>query len=184
MVAVPMMPVIVSFYTIGTPYEVMSARLRMSCMKLGLEHDFAAIWGRGSWNSNTAAKAELCRNAWERLGQPILWVDADAVFHSSPELLRGATEDVGVHKWKGKYLATGTVFFNQTALAGRLLNEWVDRCADGDSDQAHFQQAWEALPELRTLWLPRSYCQIFDSPRDEPAVIEHFQASRQNRATA
>lgn len=180
-----MLPVVVSYYTVGTPYEAMAERLRASCNRVGLTHDIIPIDSLGSWELNTAAKARICRDAWEQLGVvPILWVDADAVFHAPPELLRDTDADVAVHKWKGQYLASGTVFFNQTQLAGVLLDYWVKRCEDGKSDQHHLQEAWEALPHLKTLWLPRSYCQIFDAPRegDEPVVIEHFQASREQKS--
>jgi len=175
------LPIVVSFYTVNTAYEVMASRLRTSCERLGLAHDMVGIDSRGTWDLDTATKATVCRDAWRRLGRPILWVDADAVIHARPELLRDAPEDVAVHKWKGQHFASGTVFFNQTPLAGRLLDGWVDRCAAGDSDQIHLELAWKDIPEIRTLWLPRSYCQIFDARRDEPAVIEHFQASRVHR---
>lgn len=178
------LPVIVSYYTTATPYEALAARLRASCERLGLAHHIVALDSRGSWEANTYAKARVCQTAWRELGQPILWVDADAIVHAAPELLR-TTADVAVHKWKGQYFASGTVFFNQTSGADLLLSGWVERCATnrGVSDQPHLEHAWNALVRvhpLQTLWLPRSYCQIFDAPRvnGEAAVIEHFQASR------
>ena len=182
------LPIIVSYYTADTPYATMATRLRASCESLDLDHYIVALESLGSWEANTAAKASVCRLAWEQVGRPILWVDADAVIHQRPELLRGASADFAVHRWKGQYFASGTVFFNQTPMARQLLNRWVHRCAaDLDRatlDQTHLEDAWKELI-LQTTFLPRSYCQIFDAPRDEPPVIEHFQASRlQQRAAS
>lgn len=182
------LPVIVSYYTAATPYERLAERLIASCDRLGLAHYVVARASRGSWEANTFTKASVCQEAWRELAQPILWVDADAVVHGPPELLRGVSEDFAVHKWKGQYFASGTVFFNQTETAGLLLDAWVTHCPTDTtvSDQPHLERAWDALASLRpvrTLWLPRSYCQIFDSPREhgDAPVIEHFQASRTQR---
>src|SRR5262245_53106501 len=122
-------PIAVSFYTRSTAYEAMAARLRESCDRLDLEHNIVGIDSLGSWDVNNAAKARICQQAWRYCDAPILWVDADAVFHAKPELLRGITEDFAVHKWKDQYFAGGTLFFNQTTLAGKLLDGWVGRCA-------------------------------------------------------
>lgn len=178
-------PLIVSYYTVATAYEPLAARLRASCERNGLDYRIEARSSRGSWEANTFLKAGVCRDVWEKVGRPILWVDADAVIRSRPDLLRGVAADFGVHKWKDQHFASGTVFFNQTPAAGRLLDGWVELCAthEGASDQPHLQRAWETLTareRLTILWLPRSYCQIFDAKieRGQRPVIEHFQASR------
>lgn len=179
------LPLIVSYYTVGTVYEPLAARLRASCVRHGLDHRIEPRPSRGSWEANTFAKADVCREVWQQCGRPILWVDADAVMHGRPDLLRGVKADFAVHKWKGDHFASGTVFFNQTPAAGRLLDSWVELCGTnhGASDQPHLQRAWEimtALEPVKTLWLPRAYCQIFDAKLDQGQrpVIEHFQASR------
>lgn len=176
------LPIIVSYYTAGTPYQAAAERLRASCDRLDLAHHIVSRETRGDWQLNAFAKADVCRTAWRQLGQPILWVDADAVIHARPELLRGATADFAIHKWKGTHFASGTVFFNQTLGAARLLHRWVEHCATGDdwSDQPLLERAWHEVP-VDTLWLPRSYCQIFDARREDRPVIEHFQASRTQR---
>lgn len=183
-----MTPVILSYYTVDTPYEALAARLRASCERLGLEHYLKPLPSLGSWEANCAMKARVCRNAWQELHRPILWVDADAVIHQRPDLVLGTSVDFAVHKWKGQYFAGGTLFFNQTFPVGRLLDGWVARCESDLTtlDQVHLEREWTALartgPTITTLLLPRSYYQIFDSPRfDEEPVIEHFQASRTER---
>ena len=186
-------PLIVSYYTVGTRYQHCADRLRASCDRLGLDHQIVGLPSRPSWEANIAAKAGVCRTAWQESGRPIAWVDADAVIHAMPDLFRSPECDFAVHKWKGKYFSSGTVFFHQTAIAGRLLDGWVRRC-ETDAiyadvlDQTHLEREWCALggeDAIRTLWLPRSYYQVFDAPlvNGEAAVIEHFQASRAERRT-
>lgn len=182
------LPIIVSYYTPGEPYEPLARRLAVSCDRHDLEHHIVMRESRGSWEHNNAAKAEACLTAWHTLRQPILWVDADAFMHGKPELLRDATEDFGVHMWKGKYFAGGTLFFNQTPVAERLLEGWAERCKSEFEtlDQVHLEREWRANGAeraIKTKWLPRSYCQIFDAKLEnaEVAVIEHFQESRVQR---
>lgn len=177
-----MWPLIVSYYTTGTVYEQWADRMMASCDRLGLQHHVVPLEVTGSWEVRTHTKARVCQAIWTEARQPILWVDADAVIHQRPERLLNATADFAVHQWEGdKHFISATVFFNQTPAAGRLLEAWVARCPTDTtvSDQEHLQAVWNTMArELHTLWLPRSYCQIFDRQRDEPPVIEQFQASR------
>lgn len=182
-------PVIVSFYTPDTGYEMLADRLRLDCGKLLLESVIEALPTAGSWARNTNLKADFCRRQWRRLGRPILWVDIDARVRERPCLGSLRAADVGVHKWGGWQIATGTMFLNQTALAGEFLDAWCAWCErlPEHPDQIAADLAWECVSSrypLRTAWLPQRYCHIFDSP--PPAgggiVIEHFQASRQLKA--
>lgn len=184
------LPVIVSYFTTDTAYVALAERLRRTCDELGLAHYIVPRRPRGSWEANCATKAEVCLTAWRELQRPILWVDADAVVRERPSLLAGSRADFAIHKYWGWQFASGTIFFGATPLAERLLETWVDRCAREPRlfDQVHLDRAWEELTEaapLYTRWLPRAYCQIFDSGLEhgEGAVIEHFQASRSQKAS-
>ncbi len=178
-------PVIVSYFTTDTAYVALADRLRASCDDLGLTHHIVPRTPRGSWEANCATKAEVCLTAWREMRRPILWVDADAIVRGRPSLLAGSRADFAIHKYWGWEFASGTLFFGQTPLAERLLATWVDRCAHEPRvlDQVHLGRVWDevaASAPLHTTWLPRSYCQIFDTPleHDEAPVVEHFQASR------
>jgi hypothetical protein len=182
------LPVIVNFFTKDTPYELEAERLVASCASLGLEIVTEGLAAGASWTANCALKAEFCLSIWRRLRKPIVWLDADAVVHGVPDLLRGSAFDFAIHNWSGWKFCSGTLYFGQSDAAGALLEQWVETCRANPAlwDQVALDLAWEdvvgRLP-LRTRWLPQSYCQIFDRDRQDDVVIEHFQASRRFKAT-
>lgn len=180
------LPLVISFFTKNTDYEIEARRLIASCRKLGLDHHVVGLDSRGSWEANCSLKSEFVYNTWKSCGRPILWVDADAVLHAAPELLRGTTADFAIWKCRDWEFASGTVFFNQTPTAGALIERWIARCRAHPRvwDQVNLDLAWEDIittRPLETLWLPEPYCRIFDRHEGRsarPGVIEHFQASR------
>jgi tetratricopeptide (TPR) repeat protein len=184
------LPVVICFYTKNTDYETVARKLIASCEHSNLDHRVVGVEPRGSWEANCAIKAEFVLDIWKSTGRPVLWVDADAILHSEPNLLRGVTADFAIHRCREWEFASGTLFFNQTPAAGALLRRWVARCKAYPRvwDQVNLDLAWEdtvASYPLETLWLPEPYCRIFDlhdgrSPA--PGVVEHFQASRHLKA--
>ncbi|MCE9528607.1 MAG: class I SAM-dependent methyltransferase [Planctomycetales bacterium] len=184
------LPLVICFYTKNTDYEIEARKLIASCERLQLDHRVVGLESRGSWEANCSLKSEFIYDIWKSSGRPILWVDADAVLHSSQELLRGCRADFAIHKCRGWQFASGTVFFNQTPAAATLIHRWIARCRQSPRvwDQENLDLAWEetvAVHPLETLWLPEPYCRIFDLHEGRsPAagVIEHFQASRRLKA--
>jgi hypothetical protein len=183
--------VVVSYFTRHTRSEELASQLRESCEALGVRHHITALAPTQSREVNCAAKAQVCLDAWRTLGTSILWIDADAVMRKRPDMLVGPRCDFAIHKWKGWRFASGTVFFAQTPLAGLLLERWAERCRRDPRvlDQVHLDLAWEeviAAHPLHTMWLPRAYCQIFDTPLEgeDNIVVEHFQATRECRSAA
>ncbi len=181
-------PLVISYFTLDTPYEEEVKNLRRSCVELGIEHFIEGVTSRGSWERNCAMKAQFVKDCSEKFMRPVLWVDADAVLRSPPLLLGGAEMDFAVSKAAGWQFASGTTYFNCTENAQRMLDVWVEECRRAPDvwDQIHLDTAWErvvARHALRTMWLPPSYAKIFDLETQakygncEP-VIEHFQASR------
>lgn len=185
------MPVVLCYFTLNTPYADEAKKLKASCQRLGLEHRILGVQPRGSWEANCAYKARFVEEQWRALGRPVLWVDADAIVHRTPDLFRGVAADFAVHRALGWMFASGTVFFNQTPGAEALLVRWRERCeADPKTwDQVHLDAAWEDVAReqpLETLWLPREYTfinDLEDVALTEDPVIEHTQASRRFKAT-
>lgn len=185
------LPTIVCFYTLNTGYAEAAARLESSCRELGVPHAIEGVPNRGSWEFNCAYKSKFMLAKWRELKRPIMWVDADAVLRRAPCLLAGVDADFGIHKIDRWEFASGTLFFNQTENALRLLESWVAHCENAPAvwDQNNLDGAWEEIVSrypLKTLWLPQSYTRIFDRdalPGEDPEpVVEHFQASRSLKA--
>lgn len=179
---------VVSFYTKGTAYEEEARSLRDDCQRLALEAVIEGVEPAGSWERNTSLKADFCRTLWHDLERPIVWIDADARVRRQPGNPFAGGGDLAVHRWHGWEFTTGTLFLNQTEGARRFLDAWKARCDEMQNrpDQLSADLAWEDVSveyPLRTIRLPRSYCQIFDreQTQGEP-VIEHFQASRRLKA--
>lgn len=182
------LPLVISYYTEGTPYEQEVAGLRRSCEDLGLEHVIKGMPPRGSWEANCAYKARFILDTYLWCDRPVLWVDADAAIRKPPMLVAGAEPDFAVQKAGGWQFNSATVYLNRTMLAQRLLEQWTALCEARPHiwDQIHLDTAWEVITArlpLRTQWLPQTYAKIFDMDRDArlgsaQPVIEQFQASR------
>jgi hypothetical protein len=179
------LPLIVSGYTVGTPYEAEAERLRASLDRLGLEHELVPLPDRGSWNANCGLKPGVLRGVRERRPEALLWLDADAVVHAPPTLLAGEPCDFAVQMCDGWIMNSATVYLGPTPEADELLADWADRCErePAENDQVHLDRAWEAVSRrmpLLTRWLPFSYAKIFDRQDATGAapVIEQLQASR------
>jgi FkbM family methyltransferase len=180
-------PVFICFYTRDTAYEALAMRLRDTLDAFGLDHRIVGIDSLGAWEHNCAYKAGFVRDQWRALGRPVVWLDADATIEADPVLLRRCGADFAICKYAGWEFASGTLFFNATPAAGRLLDRWVERC-EADPliwDQMHLDAAWVDIASrepLITQWLPEPYLHIFDEAGQAPAVITHWQASRENKA--
>lgn len=180
---------VISFYT--PDYSEVAARLKKSCVDLGITHEIMAVPSKGSWVAGCAFKPKFIRQMWELSKKPVIWVDADAIIRKHPDYFNWLTSDIAVHfrndkRYKNELLS-GTVFFNKTEGAWRIINEWVktQEQAPDTWDQRTLQQVVEGLDNISVYRLPASYTQIYDTMKDrgEP-VIEHFQESRAKDKTA
>lgn len=182
-------PLIICFFTKGTEYELEAKRLESSCLALGLDSEIVGVDSLGSWVANCSYKPFFIRDIWKQTKRPVLWVDADGMLLSPPDLLAATSADFAVHKWKGNGFASGTVFFKQSEMAGKLLDQWCQCSKDSPEewDQVTLETAWNIIVKefpLETIWLPESYCYIFDSRNQSiTPVIKHFQASRRFKET-
>ena len=178
---------IVSFYTADNEYREHAERLRASLDRFGLAYELTPIDSRGAWEFNCAFKARYIRDQWSRSDVPVVWIDADATVEMNPILLNSFQADFAIHKWSGWQFASGTVYFGKSDLTRQLLDLWVLRSESDPTtyDQVHLQSAWCDISNsapLRTVWLPRSYYDIFDRPGNDATVIRHWQASRKPKA--
>jgi hypothetical protein len=187
---------VISYFTAKTPYKKEAARLEESMLQLTIPHHVAEVPNLGDWQKNTHFKARFIRQMMDRFPtKDLIWVDADAVFHHYPVLFDSLSDmlpmehHVAAHfrNWKhGKNeLLSGTLFFNKSDLAKRLVDDWIRINKQNPStwEQRNLARAIKREPLIDVLDLPIEYCCIFDDDRRKQIdpVIEHFQASRRLR---
>ena len=179
--------IVCAFYT--DAYEEEVKALTASLNQVGIDHHIRHYPDRGFWEANTRIKPEFIADCLERFaGRDIVYIDADAVVRGALPLFDQIDCDIGVFKapaepeggtrYSHPYL-TGTLYLANNQKVRAFVEEWV-RAQAGmvlGVDQDSFAQALQVHPELRLHPLPEAYVKIFDRGT-EPALIEHFQASR------
>ncbi|MES2122180.1 MAG: putative nucleotide-diphospho-sugar transferase [Chlamydiota bacterium] len=191
-------PLIVSYYTKDTLYQLEVQNLIASCEMWGLEHHVEAIDSLGSWERNCAYKPLFLYQKLEQFQRPLFWLDADAVFLQKPQLLDQFSSDIAT-RINASYEAnhpsrviTGSLYVNNTEPAKRVLKVWAKGCIESLTDPKRTDEMWDQVV-LRDVFLrqdhgariealPLGYAMIVGHPLDEEQagerVIGHYQASR------
>ncbi|MEN9343780.1 MAG: hypothetical protein RLZZ453_567 [Chlamydiota bacterium] len=189
-------PLIISFYTENTPYQLEVLNLISSCREHGLEFEVQALSCRGSWELNCAQKPLFIRDKLKEKKRPLLWVDADAIFRKPPDFSHLKPFDFSVrevlyhlHDRRFRFQAS-TLFINYTESALCFADKWASHCQkkiEENRELAFLDQTslYDLLPQEQSLCigsLPLAYCKVFDTDapliNQEEVVIELFQASR------
>lgn len=190
-------PLIISFYTVGTPYQLEIFNLISSCHTLGLDHQIEGIESRGSWEDNCAHKPFFIYEMLKKHRRPVFWIDADAVFMRKPDFSLFEQADIAVrfverfaHDIRFR-ICTASLFCNYTPKALAIMDKWCRRCQqilDQGRPAAFLEQVfiWEILQEEKEATiaqLPVGYCKIFDLDEvaENEIVVEQRQASRRFR---
>lgn len=187
--------IIVSYYTINTPYEAEAIKLKNSLNKLNVPYDIVGVPNLGNWQANTRFKAKFMQDMLiKHKGKSVVWVDSDAIVHSYPSLFDSYTCDVAVRwqdfRWRKNECLSGTIYLANNANTMELCKRWERNNITEGAGAKTFEQ-WnlgKAIEDMRNENkikdenLPPEYTMIFDSmramyPNINP-VIEHFQASR------
>jgi lipopolysaccharide biosynthesis glycosyltransferase len=174
----------ISYYT---PQYIQEAqKLRQSLESNLLNYHIAGIEDKGSWDANTHYKPIFIRQQLQN-ESAVVWLDADCMVLSYPKIFFELNCDVAFHRFKGKELLSGTVYFNNTAKTSELLQKWIDINQENPEifDQKNLDQALKSISDISIIELPPEYCFIYDLsknyyPRVNP-IIEHYQASRKFR---
>ncbi len=178
-----------AFYTIGTIYETEAARLRSSLDKLGLDHDIVGVPDGGSWAANVHKTAAFTlAMQLKHDGEPVCYLDADAVVWSRPEILFALDADqtdLAFHRRRGVELLNGTLWLANTEASRAACQRYIDLCEANRHERDEQRFLWQAVEQLGSRWvnLPASYCWISDIMAEdisgEDPVIEHMQCSRE-----
>ncbi len=190
-------PLIVSFYTIDTPYEEEVERLKHSCKKWNLEACIEGVKSQGSWERNCAIKPKFILDKLKKFKRPIFWVDADSVFLKPPKFAQFMEYDFSVRFYEGlpedhtSRVASGTVFVNCTEKGQKLIESWHEESTRQLNDPKRQEEFWDQVAlrdalkkqkDLKVLPMAKGYSKIFDIDQffigSEEVIIEHYQASR------
>lgn len=189
-------PTIISFYTYDTLYQLDVQNLIASCKQFDLETEIEGVPSFGSWELNCTYKPFFILKKLEELKRPVLWVDADAVFIRSPEILEEFEADFAVHinhtlhDTDPSKVLSGTIYVNYTEKGMKVLFAWAQECRRILLDPERTEEFWEQIALRNVLnrvnadirLLSPAYIKIFDLPWDEgqnsTSVIVHYQASR------
>jgi len=181
---------IVSYYTIGTPYEQEALEMEQSARDVGLRNILVIpVENRGSWEANCQAKPQVLLQAVAALQRhPFFYVDADARFMKMP-ILSGylGSKDFGAHYFRGKELLSGTLWVNPTTRTIMLLSDWA--IENRKNPKAWDQKVLQTVLERRAgliefINLPPEYTWIHDLSaryygyKSIDPIICHYQASR------
>jgi len=188
-------PLVISFYTENTPYQFEAMSLINSCHMHGIELEIQGIASTGSWEKNCAKKPKFIRDKLIEKKRPIFWIDADAVFHKSPDFSPFFSCDFSVYEVPSRIqdrffrYRAGSIFLNYTEDAIAFANRWVEYCdriiQAGQElsflDQTSLFDLIPIHPSLKFAHLPLAYCKVCDADASliaqEEVIIEHFQAS-------
>jgi hypothetical protein len=190
-------PLIVSYYTQDTLYCLEAQNLIASCERFGLKYCVEAIPSFGSWELNCAYKPFFLLEKMQLFQQPLLWIDADGVFESSPTWIEAFGGDIAL-RWDEQApldcpskAISSTIFIGVTEKVKQLLRLWALETEQQFNDPKRVTEFWDQIAlrdclvagkiqlDLRPLPIP--YAHIFDHHselEDRKPVIVHYQASR------
>ena len=192
-------PVIISFYTKETFYQVEAHNFIASCQKFSLDVSIEGIDSWGSWELNCAFKPFFILKKLRELKRSILWVDIDAIFVSQPQAIDCFNQDFAVYIQEDlgfdhpSKVRSGTVFVNYTQAGLELTAQWMEESKRLILDPLRTEEFWDQIALRNVLarlsniecsigYLPLSYIKIFDHLHDreqeKEVVVAHYQASR------
>ena len=192
-------PLVISFYTENSPYQLEVMALIASCQSHGIDAEIEGIPSEGSWERNCAIKPFFIRRKLLEKKRPVFWVDADAVFKKKPDFSSMSHSDLAFREMKRfsndrrfRYYA-GSVFVNYTERGLEFVDKWCQHCQHkidkkGDLqflDQISLVDLIESGEQVKIFSLPIAYAKVFDIDAQEinpeEIVVEHYQASRRYR---
>lgn len=186
--------IVLTFYTADGLYDREVERLKASADRVGLLVDAVQIDDAGNWNANVARKVDVIRNTMRmNPSVPVLFVDADAVFHANPQKLFGGIYTLGYDfaaRWRINRMQSGTMWFSGSGESFALVTRWRierDRLIKVGHMHGHGQRTLQAILErsdcqVKTFDLPTDLCYVFDNEKmngHSRPIIEHMQASRE-----
>ena len=179
--------IVISGYTVNTKYEEEVKDLEGGLKKYNVPYKLYPYESRGTWRRNTMVKAELSQQGLnEHPNEDVIWIDADAVVHSRPDLffeLKNHDFDLCCHYLSTHYnpneLLSGTFVYRNNDKVKQLVDDWVND-KEINWDQKKLQRLIEGR-DLKIMPLPYEYIKINrrgQDIRNLQCIIGHKQLSR------
>jgi hypothetical protein len=176
--------IVVSMYTIDTPYEEEVQTLISSLDKWDIEYMVYPIEPQGSWQKNCQMKAKVVLDALENIDKNIVWLDADAEVHGKLEFFNSVVGDMSfkrVNRTDKPWLEllSGTIYFKNNQITKNVVQEWISiNESNIELDQENLKQAVDKFPDLEVTPLPETYIVVSPNQKGRGGLITHHQASR------
>lgn len=189
-------PLVISFYTENTPYQLEALSLIQSLSTLHIEAEVVGVASRKTWAHNCAIKPFFIQEKLRQHQRPVFWVDVDAIFLRKPDFTEMVNWDIGVRTIERMHFdrrfkyVSGSLFCNYTIRALRFIDAWCSLCTEALKkqddpvclDQTGLADLIDSGFDVSIYPLPVAYAKIFDLDSDliapEEVIIEHHQASR------
>ena len=181
-------PIFVSYFTKDNGYDKYAKDLIETMRVIDIDYDVQAVQNRGKWDINTKLKPGFILEMMKKYpDRPIVWVDADALFNSVPDIFYTTQADVAVHYYKeGAELISNLVYFSGSKKSVDLLKKWKKVCEDPKNlqiwDQVLLARLIKEDKKLKVELLPPEYCYILGLNHNPKSmgkpVVEQRQASR------
>ena len=163
--------IIISGYTIDTPYEVETRELKKTLKKFDLPYHITGIPTKSSWRENCRAMNYIILEAFDKYpDKDIVWLDADARVRKPLTLFDDYRYDIGMYLpvWPPgsgqKECRTGTIYFRNIAPVRDFFQKYVDDLAAMKSDfepEKLFGELVKTSGLNYDLYFPGEYCMVF-----------------------
>ncbi len=130
---------VISFHTPGGDYAKYAQGIASKCYRLGIQCYIEKRDDVGGYLANCRQKPMFILETLQRLKTPVLWIDADAELRKDPRgaLLVDVDFMAGIMPpQRQRHWHVGTLFFNNTAQAKKLLRLWIKMLDNETSDEA------------------------------------------------
>ena len=120
--------IVISFYTINTPYEIEVQRLQNSLRKLEVPFVIEGLKPKATWVENCALKANFVQNMLQKQNCDMWWLDADAVVVKALDNFCSQDVDIAAHFRSPGDLTSSAVFFRNNSKVRQIIDLWADYC--------------------------------------------------------
>ncbi len=195
---------VIGYYTKDS-YEEDAVRFKKSLDKVGMEYYIKELDYSNDWKKANQYKPQFIKECRDKFKGKLLYIDVDAVVHQNcHQYFDSLNCDFAIHWFQGPMIGYerrndnvilgGTLFFADNERVRFLLQQWVylnnyffalGDPPRGDQTSLDYLLRHKVIQGLKVENMLGRYCYVFDKsfgyPKEEPRIIEHLIASRENK---